>query len=149
MSPEFLQSLRELAQGDPLAMGDTEQEASTGQGDQARAFRNAQTALLVCSLSRETSQLDDDGRAAVCEALLRLTANSRFAAHPKTGSLQPDGSAAVSMVLGASLLAEHEQLDVELDRASWTLGDLMKTGTGAVAALDVSAISREAAWIKV
>lgn len=149
MSPEFLQSLRELAQGDPAAMGDAEQEAATGEGERATVFRNAQSGALTCSLSRETTQLDDDGRAAVCEALLRLTANSRFSEHPRTGSLEPDGSAAVSMELAAPLLAETDKLDAELDRSASALRDLLRTGSAAVAALDASSLSQEAAWIKV
>lgn len=149
MSPAFLHSLLELAKGDQVGAESPEQEAVTEQGERITLFRNAQSGGLVCSLSRESTQLDDEGRASVCEALLRLTANSRFSDHPKTGSLQPDGSAALSLQLNAALLEEPEQLDAQLDRATWTLGDLLKAGTAAVPALDATPLAQEAAWIKV
>lgn len=149
MSPEFLQSLVELAQSGLAGAEDAELEGATQQGERVTVFRNAQFGGLVCSLSRETAQLDDEGRASVCEALLRLTANSRFSDHPKTGSLQPDGSAALSLQLSAALLEEPEQLDAQLDRATWTLGDLLKAGAAAVPALDATPLAQEAAWIKV
>ncbi|HYC38243.1 MAG TPA: hypothetical protein VEC19_17585 [Usitatibacter sp.] len=147
MSPEFIDAVRAFVH-DPAAATEAEGQLVLGTGETATVFRGADGAAF-CALAMETTRLDADASLGLGEALLRLTAETRFSGAPRVASLGPLGESAIALQLDAALVDDPERLERQLDATRRALGDLHGAGAQANEALHATTLMQEAAWLRV